>query len=229
MEDDQGEERSRDRISELPDEILFVILSFLTLKEVASICFLSKRLKSLWSNIVTLNFDASDALCELWRNGSLRKKKRSRYMGWVNHILELHKGSTLNEFRVCFDLDWTCRHDIDSWLHFAISKRVRKLELDFEKMAVKTWPPAFAFCPLWSYLCQLETPTLEMSAYNMRFPNFSQLTNLGHLVVCMVGGYDDNLLVLTSLIDASLSLNKLSLLVMLCIFFLIKNVAVFFI
>ncbi|XVE92026.1 hypothetical protein REPUB_Repub01dG0061800 [Reevesia pubescens] len=141
MEGDQGEERCRDRISELPDEILFTILSFLTLKEIASICFLSKRFKTLWPNIVTLNFDASDALCELRRNGSLRKKKRCWYISWVNHILELHKGSTLNEFRVRFDLDWTCRHDIDSWFHFAISKRVRKLKLDFEEVAEKTWPP----------------------------------------------------------------------------------------
>ncbi|XP_022725862.1 uncharacterized protein LOC111282153 isoform X3 [Durio zibethinus] len=299
MEDDQGEERSRDRIN---------------------------------------------ALCELQRNGSLRKKKRSWYIGWVNHILELYKGSTLNEFRVCFDLDWTCRHDIDSWFHFAISKRVRNLELDFEEVAEKTWPPGlrsysltkgcydyirtphglsciglltslclrfvkvsgevlehflshsplleklvvewsknlvslkvakvasssplrlryleirsclalknleistpnlwsfryygqkvalhienapllanvliggnlddqpgFAFCPLSSYLCQLHTLTLEMSAYNMTFPNFPQLANLRHLVVSVYGGYDDNLLVLTSLIDASPSLNKLSL------------------
>ncbi|XWS63928.1 hypothetical protein CRYUN_Cryun06bG0143600 [Craigia yunnanensis] len=303
MKDGQGEERSRDRISELPDEILLTILSFLkTLKEVANICFLSKRWQSLWPNIVTLNFDASDGLCELRRNGNLRKKKRSCYIGWVNRILELHKGSTLNEFRVCFDLDWTCRHDIDSWFHFAISKRVRKLEFDFEEVAEKTWPPglrsysltkscydyirtphglsciglltslclrfvklryleirsclalenleisapnlwsfryygrkvalhienapfladvliggnlddqpAFAFCPLSSYLCQLETLTLEMSAYNMTFPNFPQLTNLSHLVVSVYGGYDDNLLVLTSLIDASPSLHKLSL------------------
>lgn len=341
MEDAQGEERCRDRISELPDEIVFVILSFLTLKEVASICFLSKRLKSLWPNIGTLNFDASEALFELRRNGNLRKKKRSWFIGWVNQILELHKGSTLNEFRVCFDLDWTCRHDIDSWFHFAISKRVQKLDFDFEEVAEKTWPPglrsysltkccydyirtphglsctgsltslclrfvkvssevlehflshsplleklvvqwsknlvtlkvsssshlrlryleirscvalesleiyapnlrsfryygqqvalhignaplladvliggnlddqpAFAFCPLSSYLCQLETLTLEMSAYNMRFPNFPRLTNLRHLVVSVYGGYDDNLLVLTSLIDASPSLNKLSL------------------
>ncbi|XWS63930.1 hypothetical protein CRYUN_Cryun06bG0143600 [Craigia yunnanensis] len=359
MKDGQGEERSRDRISELPDEILLTILSFLkTLKEVANICFLSKRWQSLWPNIVTLNFDASDGLCELRRNGNLRKKKRSCYIGWVNRILELHKGSTLNEFRVCFDLDWTCRHDIDSWFHFAISKRVRKLEFDFEEVAEKTWPPglrsysltkscydyirtphglsciglltslclrfvkvsgevlehflshcplleklvvewsknlvtlkvasssplqlryleirsclalenleisapnlwsfryygrkvalhienapfladvliggnlddqpAFAFCPLSSYLCQLETLTLEMSAYNMTFPNFPQLTNLSHLVVSVYGGYDDNLLVLTSLIDASPSLHKLSLEVIVYMFFLIKSVSFFF-
>ncbi|XVE74699.1 hypothetical protein DITRI_Ditri12bG0038300 [Diplodiscus trichospermus] len=341
MEDDQGEECSRDRISELPDEILFTILSFLTLKEVASICFLSKRLKSLWPNIVTLNFDASDALCELRRICNLRKKKRSWYIGWVNNILELHKGSTLNEFRVCFDLDWTCRHDIDSWFHFAISKRVCKLEFDFEEVAEKTWPPglrsysltkscydyirtphglscigwltslclrfvkvsgevlehflshspllvklvvewsknlvtlkvasssplrlryleirsclalqnleisapnlysfryygqkvglhienaplladvliggnvddqpAFAFWPFLSYLCQLQTLTLEMSACSMKFPDFPQLTNLRHLVVSVNGLYYDDLLVLTSLIDASPSLQKLSL------------------
>ncbi|OMO60611.1 hypothetical protein CCACVL1_24006 [Corchorus capsularis] len=342
MENEQREECVvRDRISELPDEILFTILSFLTVKEVARICFLSKRLKSLWPNIVNLNFDDSDTLCELRRDGNLRKKKRSWFINWVNHILELHNGSTINEFRVRFDLDWTCRHDIDSWFHFAISKRVQKLELDFEEVAEKTRPPglrsysltkscydyirtphglscigsltslslrfvkvsgevlehflshcplleklvvewsknlatlkvaspsplrlryleirsclalesleisapnllsfkyygqkialcienapllvdvliggnvddepAFAFCPLSSYLCQLETLTLEISAYNMTFPNFPQLTNLKHLTVSVYGVYDDDLLVLTSLIDASPSLNRLSL------------------
>ncbi|KAK8627595.1 hypothetical protein V6N13_135203 [Hibiscus sabdariffa] len=232
-------------------------------------------------------------------------------------------------------------HDIDSWFHFAISKRVRKLELDFEEVAEETWPPglrsysltkscfdyiqappglscigslnslclrfvkvsgevlehflmhcplleklvvewskslvslkvasssplrlqyleirsclslqnleisapnlrtflyygqkmalyiedapvlanvliggnlddepAFAFCPLSSYLCQLETLTLEMSAYNMMFLEFPKLTKLRHLVVIVYGGYDDDLLVLTSLIDAAPSLNKLTL------------------
>ncbi|XP_040952332.1 F-box/FBD/LRR-repeat protein At5g56420 isoform X2 [Gossypium hirsutum] len=188
---DQGKEDFRDRISELTDEILFIILSFLTLKEVANICFLSRRLKILWPLIVALNFDASNTLGELRRNGRLRKKKRTWYINWVNHVLESHKGSTLNEFRVCFDLDWTCRHDIDSWFCFAISKRVRKLELDFEEVAEETWPPggnlddepAFAFCPLSGYLCQLKTLTLEMSAYNMTFPNFPEVTNLKHLAV----------------------------------------------
>lgn len=139
---DQGKEDSRDRISELTDEILFIILSFLTLKEVANICFLSRRLKILWPHIVSLNFDASNTLGELRRNGQLRKKKkRTWYINWVNLVLESHKGSILNEFRVCFDLNWTCRHDIDSWFCFAISKRVRKLELDFEEVAEETWPP----------------------------------------------------------------------------------------
>lgn len=48
----------------------------------------------------------------------------------------------------------------------------------------------------------------------MTFPNFPELTNLRHLAVSAYGGYDDDLLVLTSLIDASPSLNKLSLEVM---------------
>ncbi|KAE8705455.1 Sulfate transporter 91 [Hibiscus syriacus] len=89
--------------------------------------------------------------------------------------------------------------------------------------------PAFAFCPLSSYLHQLESLTLEMSAYNMMFPKFPELQKLRHLVISakagidcdmffigvvlisVYGGYDDDLLVLTSLIDASPSLSKLSL------------------
>ncbi|KAE8688193.1 Sulfate transporter 91 [Hibiscus syriacus] len=71
--------------------------------------------------------------------------------------------------------------------------------------------PAFSFCPLSSYLGQLEILTLEMSAYNMMFPKFPELTKLRHLAVSVYGGYDDDLLVLTSLIDASPSLRKLSL------------------
>ncbi|KAL4281652.1 hypothetical protein GQ457_03G010110 [Hibiscus cannabinus] len=338
---DREKENSKDRISELPDATLFIILSFLTIKEVANICFLSKRLKDLLPHIVSFNFDASPTLTQLRKNGNLRKNKRSWYINWVNHVLELHQGTTINEFRVRFDFDWTCGHDIDSWFHFAISKRVRKLEFDFEEVADETWPPglrsysltkscfdyirappglscigslnslclrfvkvsgqvlehflmhcplleklvvewskslvslkvasssplrlqyleirsclslqnleisapnlrtflyygqkmalyiedapvlanvliggnlddepAFAFCPLSSYLCQLETLTLEMSAYNMMFLEFPKLTKLRHLVVIVYGGYDDDLLVLASLIDAAPSLNKLTL------------------
>ncbi|XP_052881595.1 uncharacterized protein LOC108461819 isoform X2 [Gossypium arboreum] len=270
---DQGKEDSGDRISELTDEILFIILSFLTLKEVANICFLSRRLKILWPLIVALSFDASNTLGELRRNGRLRKKKRTWYINWRVRKLELDFEEVAEETwppglrsysltKSCFNyirtpqglsciglLDSLCLRFVKvsgevlehfllhcplleklvvEWsknlvtLNIASSSplRLRYLEIRSclalqnleisapnlqsflyygQKVAlhIENAPlltdvliggnlddePAFAFCPLSGYLCQLKTLTLEMSAYNMTFPNFPELTNLKHLAV----------------------------------------------
>jgi hypothetical protein len=46
-----------DRISELPDPILSHILSFLPTKLAATTSILSKRWKSVWHSVLTLDFD----------------------------------------------------------------------------------------------------------------------------------------------------------------------------
>ncbi|PNX99113.1 F-box/LRR-repeat protein, partial [Trifolium pratense] len=46
-----------DRISELPDPILSHILSFIPTKLAATTSILSKRWKSVWHSVLTLDFD----------------------------------------------------------------------------------------------------------------------------------------------------------------------------
>ncbi|KAL4281635.1 hypothetical protein GQ457_03G010330 [Hibiscus cannabinus] len=235
---DREKENSKDRISELPDATLFIILSFLTIKEVANICFLSKRLKDLLPHIVSFNFDASPTLTQLRKNGNLRKNKRSWYINWVNHRLPDCLIGSLNSLCLRFVkvsgqvLEHFLMHCplleklVVEWSKSLVSLKVASssplrlqyLEirscLSLQNLEISAHPilrtflyygqkmalyiedapvlanvliggnlddePAFAFCPLSSYLCQLETLTLEMSAYNMNLKIWRSATYNHH-------------------------------------------------
>lgn len=133
---------SNDWISELLDDILKLILTLLTLKEAAITSLLARRWRYLWassiSNRSNLNFDAEEtlhrtAVADTYRDAELLKTERIKYVNWVNSVLSLYKGSNLHEFIVCFDLDNTDAHHIDTWIEFALSRRdqIQKLVLDF--------------------------------------------------------------------------------------------------
>ncbi|CAN1244199.1 Putative FBD-associated F-box protein At5g38570 [Linum perenne] len=85
---------SVDWISKLPDEILFKILSLLTLHEAATTSVLSSRWIHLWkSGVTVLDFDGSKLL-ELPREFSPPRKKaivvekRLMYINWVNSVIK---------------------------------------------------------------------------------------------------------------------------------------------
>lgn len=122
-----------DRISELPDEILVFILSFMTLKEAAVTSVVARRWMPLWASISHLYFDAAKSLHRFTFRPDLYELEREKYVNLVNRVLGLHNGPCLNEFRIHFDLDKTCQGDINEWLRFALTKRLQRLELDFSQ------------------------------------------------------------------------------------------------
>ena len=109
-----------DRISQLPDEILNSILSFLTLKQACTTSVLSHRWKHLWQFFTgSLNFDYNpDQKWELERNKIVKR---------VNHILQLHQGSTIDEFKLCFKLDEHSINHIDGGLILQSQRELRSL------------------------------------------------------------------------------------------------------
>ncbi|KAL1535535.1 putative FBD-associated F-box protein [Salvia divinorum] len=126
-----------DCISRLPDDLLITILSRLTLKEAAVASFLSRRWRYLWTNVASLDFDADDKLDSIAADHELRTK----YIGWVNHVLRQHRGPTLDLVRICFDLDNRSSEAIDNWVEFATAKRVQRLELDLlGSEETRRWP-----------------------------------------------------------------------------------------
>ncbi|KAK8633650.1 hypothetical protein V6N13_014492 [Hibiscus sabdariffa] len=106
------EKDTRDRISELSDDVLVKILSFLPSEEaVLKTSFLSRRWKQLWESLpVSFNLDGLMAV----HNGAYaisfddskncRRKQaedlkieRCKFVGLVNDVLIAHQGSTIDE------------------------------------------------------------------------------------------------------------------------------------
>ncbi|CAK9183669.1 unnamed protein product [Ilex paraguariensis] len=122
-----------DWISLLPDEVLILILSLLSVKEAAVTSILSRRWRYVWESITRLDFDAKEALVKIDRNHNDRdflEIERRKYVNWVNQVVRLHKGQTIEEFRVSFDLGNSSKWDIDKWLKFVLTRRVYQLSLD---------------------------------------------------------------------------------------------------
>ncbi|KAL8039158.1 hypothetical protein ABFX02_10G016800 [Erythranthe guttata] len=123
-----------DRISQLPDDILIDILSFLSINEAARTSVLSSRWINLWKHTPSLNFDALSALRNKIQESSdwrkLLKTERRNYRRWVNSVLRSHKSTTLKEFIIRFDLNNSYKSSIARWLDFAFARQVQTLELD---------------------------------------------------------------------------------------------------
>ncbi|KAK4594403.1 hypothetical protein RGQ29_018182 [Quercus rubra] len=121
-----------DRISQFPDEILVSILSFLTFEEAVRTSVLSHRWKHLWPFFSgSLDFDDPDTMWDIADEKKQLKVERNNFVKRVNRILKLHQGSNIDRFRVCFEFNRYSKHRIDGWIDFAMSKRVKRLELDF--------------------------------------------------------------------------------------------------
>ncbi|KAM7486587.1 hypothetical protein LguiA_002596 [Lonicera macranthoides] len=133
----------QDPTIQLPDEILAYILSFLTLKDAIATSVLSKRWKGLWAFVTRLHFDHKiswlddDLIIMKEKSASERQivakkleaENTDRFVRQVNRVLKLHKSPTIEEFRVCVELDENYKINIDEWLKFALTRRVQRLEL----------------------------------------------------------------------------------------------------
>ena len=121
-----------DWISQLPDEVLISILSLFTVKEACRTSILSHRWKHLWLfHTRILDFDDPDTMRDLSSKREIANWDRDKFVTGVNHILNLHPALTIDQFRVCFDLNKRSKRDIGRWVDFAFSKGVQRFELDF--------------------------------------------------------------------------------------------------
>ncbi|KAM7483384.1 hypothetical protein LguiB_007967 [Lonicera macranthoides] len=91
-----------DRISELPEDILVMILSLLTMKETARTSILSHMWKNLWTFFTgSLEFDGLKVLQknDFSHRYRLSEPERVKFVSWVNKILNAHKGAAINELK----------------------------------------------------------------------------------------------------------------------------------
>uniref|UniRef100_A0A3Q7GAE9 F-box domain-containing protein n=1 Tax=Solanum lycopersicum TaxID=4081 RepID=A0A3Q7GAE9_SOLLC len=132
------------KIDELNEELLVIILSYLSVKEAAKTCLVSRRWRYLWQ-YTTGCFEIYDR-----DKKSYSRKSPCSFMKLVNQALVLHQGPTLDQFRVgfCYSGSW---YMFDHWVKFAIQKEVKLFELD---LAADSWQN----CGGWS---QYDFPDIE--------------------------------------------------------------------
>ena len=133
-----------DRLSDLPDEIIVSILSFLKLKEAARTSVLSRRYWGHLWKFASSSLDFDDSSLQYLRKKSFFKTlpgiDRDRYVSWVNYVLRLHQAHTIDGFKVCFPLDEEYNKlDIDNWILFSLRKNVKRLSLDFNPIFQKVY------------------------------------------------------------------------------------------
>ncbi|XP_021737419.1 putative F-box/LRR-repeat protein At4g15060 [Chenopodium quinoa] len=122
---------ANDLLSQLPDDLLFFIMSFLTLKEAARTSVLSHRWNYLWRCLPVLIFEDFSAMERMFKDDDFVSQERSSFLRWVNRVVEAHLGKYVDELRVTFDFNKRCQSDINKWLVFAVAKHVKRLELNF--------------------------------------------------------------------------------------------------
>ncbi|KAH7861416.1 hypothetical protein Vadar_025849 [Vaccinium darrowii] len=117
--EDQNVTEKRDCLAELPEPLLHDILSCLTMKDVIRTCVLAKRWRYIWLYVPCLTF-------------SPLKMTRSKELAFITQSLLLHKGPKVQKLNITFNYS-TEALVLDSWIHFALTRNVNQLYLDFSR------------------------------------------------------------------------------------------------
>ncbi|KAG5512748.1 hypothetical protein RHGRI_038855 [Rhododendron griersonianum] len=126
-----------DRISSLPDPILAHILSLLPTEDAVK-TVLIRRFGNLWTYIHNLDFDVClyHECTEVDYEDTVDEE---RLINLIRHVLILHQRSDIHRFCLKLELNlWSTpgqlelANEIDTWIRFALRKKVKVLELDFK-------------------------------------------------------------------------------------------------
>ncbi|XP_074272683.1 putative F-box/LRR-repeat protein At5g41630 [Silene latifolia] len=116
---------NRDRLGELPDDIIVRILSCLpTIDAVRTV--LLRRFGNLWTLVHTLNFDYTaylDKLC-VWGNS----EHIQWYCHFIRNVLMLHQNPSIDKFYLSMEFD-EAADDIRAWLMFALGRKAKEIRL----------------------------------------------------------------------------------------------------
>ncbi|XP_019149866.1 PREDICTED: F-box/FBD/LRR-repeat protein At1g13570-like [Ipomoea nil] len=133
----------RDRISQLPTDILDHILGLLPIKNAAKTAVLSSIWRGAWSSLTQLNFD-DDFFCHIDRKYHRVKKSNKEYapsLYVINKVLLQHNG-TIRKLILNFSnvgkLTYRYRSfDFDQWLLLVTKKGVEEMYIGVNEKAYK--------------------------------------------------------------------------------------------
>ncbi|PIA34076.1 hypothetical protein AQUCO_03900172v1 [Aquilegia coerulea] len=118
-----------DNISDLPESLLHLILSFLDMKQVVQTSCLSTKWRNIWRSVPVLNFD----YYSLTNTSDIRNIScKEKFMDIVDHIMFLRDDSGIQKLKLCSYQDFMGRYDsgrVDAWLLFVIKQQVKEIRL----------------------------------------------------------------------------------------------------
>ncbi|KAA8520030.1 hypothetical protein F0562_014296 [Nyssa sinensis] len=123
----------------MPDEVLHLILDKLPLDDAIRTGVLSHRWKSLWKYITNIKFGPS------WERSTGKEIGPS-----LNQFIRNYLGEKIQRFSVELAYQPNMSNEVDSWIQFATSKNVEKLNLDFDSISLHNLKQV--------YLHQMELP-----------------------------------------------------------------------
>ncbi|KAL5718476.1 hypothetical protein ACHQM5_011376 [Ranunculus cassubicifolius] len=131
-----------DRLSALPDEVIYHILSFLEMREVVKTCLLSNKWKCFWMSTPALRFDNGGFDCDFpccdYHHTCSKCKaclmRRDRFKHFVNNVLN-RRSSNLVKFQL-EDQHKVNPALVNEWVNAALERKVQDLDIsiDFTKI-----------------------------------------------------------------------------------------------
>ncbi|KAK0593523.1 hypothetical protein LWI29_038010 [Acer saccharum] len=146
-----------DRLSNLPDHIIYDILSFLDTKYAVQTCVLSKKWRYHWTHIHNLNLEC-------------RSNTITNFKKFVLHVLRHRKPLNLNRLRFHFN-GRKSQSLVESISNYALSKSVEELDTNV------TFQENLYGFQTNIYECQT-LRTLKLGPYSSDLPDLSSLTLL---------------------------------------------------
>ncbi|AES59067.1 F-box/RNI/FBD-like domain protein [Medicago truncatula] len=170
-----------DIISCLPDHLIELILSHLSIKEAVRTSVLSSNWRKKWSTLPDLVFDRECVSTETSKHPSVIE---SKFLRIVDHVLLLHSGP-INKFEVSdsnqyFTIGVNSMADIDQWI-FQISKRyIKEFVLDIRLKPRYKIPCCLFSCQSLQHLelnyCCLNPPTTFEGFRNLKSLSLFEVT-----------------------------------------------------
>ncbi|XP_059436493.1 putative F-box/LRR-repeat protein At3g42770 [Corylus avellana] len=181
-----------DLTGRLPEDILSLIISLISVREAATTSILSKRWRYLWTTSSNLDLDPKNMLGHFLNLGHFKsqhtqwkQKQKGRFVRWANHILELYAGKKVDSFRVEYPLGRDHGCDIDRWIQFAIDMQVQNLSINLLEHHLSDLSRELYKFPDW--LCDQAGKKSKMKHLSLNFcslsipANFNGLNSLSSL------------------------------------------------
>ncbi|KAF2564700.1 hypothetical protein F2Q70_00015412 [Brassica cretica] len=129
-----------DRISNLPDVLLVLIVSCLSFKECVQTCALSKRWRSVYLETRNVSFKETDFLSPSVNANPIRNALgRIVFVDYVRRWVARIHDQPIDTFEISISYPKTYLDVIESLIAFAVRKRVKNLVLDFSNPAWRTF------------------------------------------------------------------------------------------